>query len=345
MHSMDKEALFGKNIDELKEVVAKLGLPKFTANQIADWLYKKDVNSIDEMSNLSKKARTLLNESYTFGTIAPISDQTSADGTKKYLFDAPGGKFIEVAYIPEEKRNTLCVSSQVGCKMGCEFCMTGRQKFHGNLTAGTIVNQLRSLPEWHDVSNIVYMGMGEPMDNLTEVLKSLEIITSEWGMAMSPRRINVSTIGVIPSIQKFIEQSEAHLAISLHSPFDDERKSFMPVQNAYPIRGVVAELKKHDWSGQRRLSFEYIVFDGLNHSERHVKALASLLNGLKYRINLIRFHQIPDSELQSTNDDNMLKFQEQLKAKGIFTSIRTSRGQDIDAACGLLSTKKLLGQL
>jgi 23S rRNA (adenine2503-C2)-methyltransferase len=186
------------------------------------------------------------------------------------------------------------------------------------------------------------MGMGEPMDNLKEVLKSLEIITSDWGMAMSPRRINVSTIGVIPSLKEFIETSEAHLAISLHSPFDEERKSIMPVQKAYPIKEVIAELKKHDWSGQRRLSFEYIVFDGLNHSEKHVKELARILTGLKYRINLIRFHQIPDSPLKSSNDDNLVNFQNQLKAKGILTTIRASRGQDIDAACGLLSTKKLL---
>lgn len=339
---MEKEALFGKNLEELKAVVIALGLPKFTANQIADWLYKKDINEIDEMSNLSKKARELLKEKYIFGTIAPVDMQESNDGTKKYLYNAPEGKFIEAAYIPDENRNTLCVSSQIGCKMGCEFCMTGRQKFQGNLSAGTIVNQLRSLPEWHSVSNIVYMGMGEPMDNLKEVLKSLEIITSDWGMAMSPRRINVSTIGVIPSLKEFIETSEAHLAISLHSPFDEERKSIMPVQKAYPIKEVIAELKKHDWSGQRRLSFEYIVFDGLNHSEKHVKELARILTGLKYRINLIRFHQIPDSPLKSSNDDNLVNFQNQLKAKGILTTIRASRGQDIDAACGLLSTKKLL---
>lgn len=339
---MEKEALFGKNLEELKAVAATLGLPKFTASQIADWMYKKDINSIDEMSNLSKKARALLNKHYTFGTHAPISVSTSKDGTKKYLYNAPGGKYIEAAYIPEEKRNTLCVSSQVGCKMGCEFCMTGRQKFHGQLKAADIVNQLRSLPEWHKVTNIVYMGMGEPMDNLKEVMLSLEVITCDWGMGMSPRRINVSTIGVIPAMQEFIEKSEAHLAISLHSPFDEERQSIMPVQITHPIKEVVAELRKHDWSGQRRLSFEYIVFDGLNHSEKHVKELARLLNGLKYRMNLIRFHQIPDSSLQSSKDDNLIEFQNQLKAKGITATIRTSRGEDIDAACGLLSTKKLL---
>ncbi|HHB52119.1 MAG TPA: 23S rRNA (adenine(2503)-C(2))-methyltransferase RlmN, partial [Saprospiraceae bacterium] len=327
---MEKELLFGKNLDELKSVAATLGLPKFAAKQIADWLYKKDIDNIDEMTNLSKKARELLKEHYDFGTEKPISVSESNDGTRKYLYNAPGGKYIEVAFIPEKTRNTLCVSSQVGCKMGCEFCMTGRQKFHGNLTAGTIVNQLRSLPEWKEVSNIVYMGMGEPMDNINEVLKSLEILTSDWGTEMSPNRINVSTVGVIPNMRQFIEKSEAHLAISLHSPFDEERGSIMPVQNAYPIKEVIAELKKHDWTGKRRLSFEYIVFDGLNHSDKHVKELAKLLNGLKYRINLIRFHQIPDSELKSSDDDNLLVFQRKLMDKGIITTIRASRGQDID---------------
>lgn len=341
---MEKEALFGKNLDELKAAAATLGLPKFAATQIADWLYKKDVDSIDEMSNLSLKARKMLNEYYVFGTQKPISVSESNDGTRKYLYNAPGEKYIEVAFIPEKTRNTLCVSSQIGCKMACEFCMTGRQKFHGNLTAGNIVNQLRSLPEWKEVSNIVYMGMGEPMDNINEVLKSLEILTSDWGMEMSPKRINVSTIGVIPNMRMFIENSEANLAISLHSPFDDERKSIMPVQKVYPIKEVIEELKRHDWTGKRRLSFEYIVFDGLNHSDRHVKELAKILNGLKYRINLIRFHQIPDSELKSSDDDNLLLFQRKLMDKGIITTIRASRGQDIDAACGLLSTKKLLSE-
>ena len=339
---MIKEGLFGKNLEELSTLVLELGLPKFTASQIADWLYKKEVNSIDEMHNLSLKARTKLNELYTFGTQEPVNVVESKDGTKKYLFTNKGGRFIEAAYIPDENRNTLCVSSQVGCKMACEFCMTGRQKFHGNLTAAEIVNQLRSLPEWKSVSNIVYMGMGEPMDNIDEVLRSLEIMTSDWGMEMSPRRITVSTIGVIPNMKRFIETSDANLAVSMHSPFDEERKDFMPVQNAYPIADVIVELKKHDWNGQRRVSFEYIVFDGLNHSEKHVNKIASLLYGMKSRINLIRFHEIPDSRLNATNFDNLLIFQAKLKAKGLVTTVRASRGEDIYAACGLLSTKELL---
>jgi len=338
----DKDYLFGKTLNELKVVCKEHGLPSFTAKQIADWMYKKDINSIDEMTNLSKKARAVLNEHFVFGTSKHVSVQESKDGTKKYLFKTPAGKFIEAAYIPEKKRNTLCVSSQVGCKMACTFCMTGRQKFHGNLSAGSIVNQVRSLPEWHKITNIVYMGMGEPMDNLEEVLKSLEILTSDWGMAMSPRRINVSTIGVIPAVKRFLDESQAHLAISMHSPFEDERAELMPVQKAYPLKKILDLLREYDWHGQRRVSFEYIIFDGLNHSPKHAAELARILDGLKCRINLIRFHQIPDSNLKSSNDKEVEKFMDQLNAKGIRTTLRASRGQDIDAACGLLSTKKML---
>ncbi len=338
----NKDYLFGKTLSELKLVCKELGLPGFTAKQITDWLYKKNINSIDEMSNLSKKARTLLNEKFTFGTSNHVSVQESKDGTKKYLFKTPSGKFIEAAYIPDKNRNTLCVSSQVGCKMACTFCMTGRQKFHGNLTAGSIVNQIRSLPEWQKITNIVYMGMGEPMDNLDEVLKSLEIITSDWGMAMSPRRINVSTIGVIPAVKRFLDESQAHLAISMHSPFEEERAELMPVQKAYPLKDILNLIREYDWYGQRRVSFEYIIFDGLNHSAKHVAELAKLLDGLKCRINLIRFHQIPDSELKTSKDAEVERFMEQLNNHGIRTTIRASRGQDIDAACGLLSTKKML---
>lgn len=337
-----KEYLFGKTLDELKEVCKELSLPGFTAKQMADWLYKKNINSIDEMSNLSKAARLTLNEKYEFGTSKPESVQESKDGTKKYLFKTPEGKFIEAAYIPDKNRNTLCVSSQVGCKMACSFCMTGRQKFHGNLTTASIVNQVRSLPEWEKITNIVYMGMGEPMDNLDAVLGSLKILTSEWGMAMSPRRINVSTIGVIPSVKRFLDESQAHLAISMHSPFEEERLSIMPVQKAYPLKDILDLVSQYDWNGQRRVSFEYIVFDGMNHSAKHVAELSRLLSGMKCRINLIRFHQIPDSTLKSSNDDAIDRFMEQLNAKGIRTTIRSSRGQDIDAACGLLSTKKML---
>lgn len=338
-----KTPLFGKTLNELTALAIELGLPKFTGKQMAEWLYQKDIASIEEMTNLSKKARELLSGRFEFGLVDSTKVQESIDGTKKYLFPTAKGKFIETAMIPDDDRKTVCVSSQVGCKMGCLFCMTGKQGFQGQLTAGEIVNQIRNIPERRDITNIVYMGMGEPFDNLEVVLKSLEILTSEWGFAMSPRRITVSTIGIVPGMVTFLNQSEAHLAVSMHTPFDDEREKLMPVQIAYPLAEVIREIKSWDFGRQRRVSFEYIVFKGLNDSPRHVRELAQILNGIKCRINLIRFHPIPGTPLEGTDEATLQKFKEQLNDKGILTTIRASRGQDIYAACGLLSTKEMMG--
>lgn len=283
----------------------------------------------------------MLSAKYTVGLTKPERVSESADGTKKYLFPVANTRYVEAAYIPDDDRATLCVSSQSGCKMGCLFCMTAKQGFQGNLTAGEILNQLRSIPEFINVTNIVYMGMGEPLDNLDNVLKSLEILTSKWGMGWSTKRITVSTIGLIPAMKQFLEKTNCHLAISLHTPFDDERRMLMPIQNVYPISDVIAELKNYRFTDHRRVSFEYIMFDGLNDTPRHVKELVRLLNGLTCRINLIRFHPIPDSPLRTSPDERIIQFRDSLTAKGIFTTIRASRGQDIQAACGLLSTKAL----
>ena len=337
-----KEWLYGKTLTELEAIVLRLELPKFTAKQIANWLYQKQVSSMDEMTNLALKVREKLAEQYQVGFIANSNVQASVDGTKKYLFPTLTGKFIEAAYIPDRERATLCVSSQAGCKMGCLFCMTGKQGFQGHLTAGEILNQIKSLPERETISNVVYMGMGEPLDNLSAVLPSLEILTAEWGYAWSPKRITVSTIGIIPGMDEFLEKSNAHLAVSLHNPFDDERRKLMPIQNVYPIAEVIAHIKKFNLGKQRRVSFEYIMFKGLNDTPRHVKELAKLLNGLRCRINLIRFHPIPNTPLEGSNEATLKSFQEQLNQKGITTTIRASRGQDIFAACGMLSTKALV---
>lgn len=337
-----KDYLFGKDLNELQQISLSLGLPKFTGKQLADWLYKKEISSIDEMSNLSKKARELLSEKFEYGLIKPAKVQESIDGTRKYLFPTVHNQFIETAMIPDEERKTVCVSSQVGCKMGCLFCMTGKQGFQGQLTAGEIVNQIRSIDEFGEVTNIVYMGMGEPFDNLDEVMKSLAILTSDWGYAMSPRRITVSSIGIIPAMIRFLSESEAHLAISIHTPFDEERKKLMPVQIAYPISEVVREIKSWDLGRQRRVSFEYILFKGLNDTPYHVRELARLLSGIRCRINLIRFHPVPGTPLVSPDDEVVNHFKDLLNEKGILTTIRASRGQDIFAACGLLSTKELL---
>ena len=336
-----REHLFGKTLEELKDLSVKLGLPSFTGRQLAEWLYKKEVSTFEEMTNLSLKARALLKENYDTGIMSPTDVQVSVDGTKKYLFPALEGKFIETAYIPDGKRHTVCVSSQVGCKMGCLFCMTGKQGFQGNLSSGEILNQYRSIPEWRSITNLVYMGMGEPLDNLEEVLKSLEVLTSDWGFALSPRRITVSTIGITPAMLEFLNRSNTHLAVSLHTPFEEERRKLMPVQQVYPLKEVLKEIKSWDFGRQRRVSFEYILFKDFNDSVSHVNELSRILHGIRCRINLIRFHPIPDTPLESPDEETIQAFKEKLTAKGITTTIRASRGQDIWAACGLLSTKKL----
>jgi len=335
---MQKEKLYGKTLNDLIAVTKRIGLPGFTAKQIADWLYKKEIFSINEMTNLSKKTRELLDTDYEIGLSSPVSTSESSDGTKKYLYKVLKDKFIETAYIPDKERATICVSSQAGCKMGCIFCMTGKQGFQGNLSSNEILNQFRSLPEYTNLTNMVFMGMGEPLDNITEVLKSLEILTSEWGYGWSPTRITVSTVGLINGIKEFLEKSRCHLAVSLHSPFDEERRKLMPIQKTNTVAEVLDIIRNFDFNSQRRVSFEYILFKGMNDSPLHIRELARILSGIKCRINIIRFHQIPGSQFHSPDLGNTINFKEALNAKGILTTIRASRGVDIQAACGLLST-------
>ena len=331
------EVLLGKNIEELREVAQSVGLPKFAATQIAEWMYKKGATSFDEMTNISLAGRKALAERYSLGMSAPVSVAESSDGTKKYIFVVAGGQRIESAFIPDGDRATLCISSQAGCKMGCKFCFTGRGGYHGDLSVAEILNQICSLPERERITNVVLMGMGEPLDNPDNVLRALEVMTSAWGFAWSPTRVTLSTVGVIPNLKRFLEESQVHLAVSLHNPFSEQRREIMPVERAFPIREVVALLKQYDFSHQRRVSFEYIVLKDMNDSAEHIKELCRLLDGLKCRINLIRFHAIPDSPYVSPDGEKMIRFRDTLTRKGIMTTIRASRGEDIKAACGLLS--------
>ena len=335
---MTKKPLLGRSLDELKSLVVGLGMPSFTAKQLSEWLYKKKAFSIDLMSNISAKNRELLKEEYEVGRALPVQERASVDGTKKYLFKTEGGHFIEAVYIPEEERGTLCVSSQVGCKMGCLFCMTGKQGFVDQLTTAEILNQILSIPEAEKITNLVFMGMGEPFDNLLPVLRALEILTADYGFAMSPRRITVSSVGLIPGMKVFLEKSNCHLAISMHSPFSQDRLQLMPVEKSYPIASVLEELRKYDFSKQRRVSFEYILFDGLNDSMRHAVELVKILRGMEARVNIIRFHPIPGVELKSSSEAKILFFKEYLTNNGLTATIRRSRGEDVFAACGMLST-------
>lgn len=336
----EKQHLLGKTLDELKEVAQECNLPKFAAKQLADWLYKKKVISIDEMTNISVANRNIMSEKYDVGRSVAVDIQKSADGTVKYLFKTDSGKFIESVMIPDDDRATLCVSSQVGCKMDCLFCLTGKQGFNGNLSVNEILNQLCSVDESDKLTNAVFMGMGEPLDNYDVLIKTLEIMTSDYGFGWSPKRITVSTTGVTPKLKLFLEQCSAHLAVSLHNPMQEQRLAIMPVEKAFPLSEILDLLKKYDWSKQRRLSFEYIMFKDLNDSLLHAKELVRILNGLDCRVNLIRYHSIPNVELQTSTNDVMEKFRDYMTNKGVTCTIRSSRGEDISAACGMLSTEK-----
>lgn len=342
------DALIGMTLDQLTKVVLSGGMPKFVGRQLAEWLYKKKVTGFDQMVNISKKNREWLSSNYVIGREEPESRQKSADGTVKYLFKVGNGRTIESVYIPDHDRATLCVSSQAGCKMNCYFCATGRLGFKGDLTAAQIINQILSIPPVpakgetaaQELTNVVFMGMGEPLDNLDAVLAVIEILTAPWGMAWSPKRITVSTVGKLPQLKDLLEKTQVHVAISVHTADAEERRQIMPAQRAFPISSVMKVLAAYDFSHQRRLSIEYIMWRGLNDDIAHADQLIRLISGLDCRVNLIRFHAIPGVDLHPCSDERMIMFRNYLNSKGIIATIRSSRGEDIMAACGMLAGKK-----
>ena len=336
------EILLGKTLSELQEVALSVGLQKFAGKQLAEWLYVRRVTSFDQMTNISLKGREALKANYVIGRHAPVREAVSTDGTRKYLFEIKEpianaqARFVETVYIPEDDRATLCVSTQVGCKMGCRFCMTGTLGFHGHLSAADILNQVFEIDQQPTpLTNLVFMGEGEPMDNLDNVLRALDIMTAPYGCAWSPKRITVSTVG-IPAMKRFLDESECHLAVSMHNPFAAERVQIMPAEKMMSITDVVNLLKQYDWAHQRRVSFEYICWAGQNDSIRHAKELLRLLKGLNCRINLIRFHEGVDRDFPASDEQQMVFFRDYLTEHGLTTTIRRSRGEDILAACGML---------
>lgn len=339
--------LIGMTLEDLTNVALQGGMQKFVGRQLADWLYKKRVRSFDEMINISIKNREWLGKNYEIGLTKPREQVKSEDDTVKYLFRY-GNVAVESVLIPDKDRSTLCISSQAGCRMNCYFCATGRNGYRRNLTANEIINQVlylydapATLKEGGDeISNVVFMGMGEPLDNYNEVHKTIEIMTASWGLAWSPRRITVSTVGVIPHLKELIEQTQVHVAISLHTPNQEDRGRLMPAQRAYPLTSVINLLKGYDFSHQRRLSFEYIMWRGVNDDIAHAEMLVKMLKGLDCRVNIIRFHSLPGVELKPASEERMLMFRNYLNSKGIIATIRASRGEDIMAACGMLAGKK-----
>lgn len=339
-----KKKLLGLTLEELQHAATELGMPRFVGKQIAEWIYEKRATSFDEMVNISKKNKEKLTENYEIGRKEPTDCMVSSDGTRKYLFRTSGGLAIESVYIPDHDRATLCVSSQAGCKMNCYFCATGRMGFKGNLTAAEILNQILSIPGTKEkklsaLTNIVFMGMGEPLDNWPEVKRALDVVTSSWGLAWSPKRVTVSTVGKLPQLKNLLDETDVHVAISVHSPIMEEREQIMPAQKAFPLKDVLNILRGYDFTKQRRLSIEYIMWKGVNDDMAHARALERLLEGLHCRVNLIRFHAIPGVELKPCSEERMIMMRNYLNSKGITATIRASRGEDIMAACGMLASR------
>lgn len=347
MEAQDKQPLIGMTLEELQNVACHGGMPKFVAKQLAEWIYSKGVTEFDEMINISKKNRQWLGDNYTVGREAPVKASKSQDGTVKYLFAVGDGRTVESVYIPDKERATLCVSSQSGCKMNCYFCATGKMGFRKQLTAAQIVNQILSVPPkpapgnppMQPLTNVVFMGMGEPLDNFKEVYKVIRILTEPWGLAWSPKRVTVSTVGKLPELKDLLDKTQVHVAVSVHTADTAQRESMMPAQKAFPITSVMKLLAAYDFSHQRRLSLEYIMWRGVTDDIAHAEMLVRLIGNLECRVNLIRFHKIPGVELEPASEERMLMFRNFLNSKGITATIRASRGEDIEAACGMLSTK------
>lgn len=344
---MNKIPLIGLTEKELQDVAVSLGMPRFVGRQIAQWIYQKGATGFDEMANLSKKNKMLLEEQYCVGRIAPTASQKSVDGTVKYLFPVAGGRQVESVYIPDKDRATLCVSSQSGCKMNCYFCATGKMGFKSQLTAAEIINQILSIPPvpakgeapMAPLTNVVFMGMGEPLDNFAAVSRVIEILTAPWGLAWSPKRITVSTVGKLPELKDLLEKTQVHVAISVHTADSRERASMMPAQKAFPLQSVMQLLSGYDFSHQRRLSLEYIMWKGVNDDIAHANQLIRLIGNLDCRVNLIRYHAIEGIDLKPCTEERMIMFRNVLNQHGITATIRTSRGEDIMAACGMLANK------
>lgn len=344
---MDKIPLIGLTERELEDVAVNLGMPRFVGRQICQWLYHKGARSLDEMVNLSKKNKALLNERYCTGRTAPSASQNSVDGTVKYLFPVAGGRYVESVYIPDKERATLCVSSQSGCKMNCYFCATGKMGFKSQLTSAEIINQILSVPpvgpdgepEMNPLTNVVFMGMGEPLDNFGAVKRVIDILTSSWGLAWSPKRITVSTVGKMPELKDLLENTQVHVALSVHTADSRERAAMMPAQKAFPLQNVMQLLAGYDFSHQRRLSLEYIMWKGVNDDIAHANQLIRLIGNLDCRVNLIRYHVIEGIDLRPCTEERMEMFRNVLNQHGITATIRTSRGEDIMAACGMLANK------
>jgi 23S rRNA (adenine2503-C2)-methyltransferase len=335
---MNKTNLCGLTVEELYGLIGTGGFEFKHAVAVAGIIYKKGSMGLEHTSRIPKRLKAFLGHVSQTGFYSPSASEVSSDGTVKYLFRTFGGKQFETVFIPDLRRNTVCVSTQAGCRMGCPFCVTGKYGFHGNLSAGDIVNQVISIPFTGKTTHIVFMGMGEPLDNLENVLKACNIITAEWGMAFSPRNVTISTVGITQAVQEFLERSDCNLALSLYSPFAVERIRIIPAERAYPAGEIIRVMKNYPLKKKRRLSIAYVMMDGINDTDRHLEKLKAMLKDTGIRINLLPYHPVKYDMNRSSAEERMQFFKHNLVISGISASIRKSRGADISAACGLLAS-------
>jgi 23S rRNA (adenine2503-C2)-methyltransferase len=342
MGSVTKAApnLRSRTLEEITEWVAARGFPAYRASQIAGWLYNRPLTAVDAMHNLPPAVREALLEDFgcSFPAVAKRSD--SVDGTSKLLIGLGDGKVVESVIIPRENRTTLCISSQVGCALDCQFCATATLGLQRNLEPGEIVGQVlraREAAAPEPLTNYVFMGMGEPLANYDRLVRALTILTARWGLGISPRRITVSTVGLVPQMERLVRETSVHIAVSLTAARDELRDELMPINRRYPLAELIGACKRLDLPRRKRVTFEYVMLDGVNDTMRDAEELIRLLHGVRAKVNLIPFNPFPGSRFGRSSDEQIERFQERMLAAGLHATVRISRGRDIQAACGQLA--------
>ncbi len=335
---MNRRSVAGSDLTDTGEFLGSLGIDERHSRRLLYWIYRRGIKSFREINDIPAGAINILSENAITGLSTPIASALSADGSVKYLFNTADGLTHETVWLPDGKRSTVCVSVQSGCRMGCRFCATGKNGWGGNLSAGDIVNQVISIPD--PVTHVVMMGMGEPGDNIDEVLKACRILTAEWGLAVGRNRVTVSSVGVVPSVKRLLEETECNITLSLHSPFREERMEVIPAESRWPFAETLELLKSYDNRRKRRFTVAYVMIKGKNDSERHLEELKRLLSGTGIRVNLLPYHALEGDDASSSGPEVMMRFKHELVTSGIGASVRKSRGSDIDAACGMLAAKR-----
>ena len=340
-------SIYDLSLTDLQNYLSEKGLKPFHARQIFRWLYEKRISDFDSMSDISKKLIEQLKEDFSIEPLKTVTSQTSRDGTMKFLFEMSDGALVESVLMVFDYGFSACLSSQVGCNMGCAFCASGLLKKQRDLSAGEIVGQALMIQRQLDLrggrlGNIVIMGTGEPFDNYDNVMKALSIINDPYGLEIGSRHISISTCGLVPGILRFSkEQLQYNLAISLHAPNDELRNTLMPINKAYPLNELISALKEYSQLNNRRLTFEYLLLKGVNDQEIHARQIKELLKGLIAYINLIPYNTVKEKDFKSSSEEDALRFYDMLKKNGVAVTLRQKKGDDIDAACGQLRANNI----